>query len=1174
MAQSPLEWGAVAVETPAQWGAVAVESPAQWGAIEVGKEEAPSKTLSQFFAEPPAEVSFPGTPLDKNLPSTGEQVLPKPVENREQYQELRQLYTTLKGQLNVDDVAGHQQLDRDYQASLKQLGITPLTGEVTTVPTLTPETMKALGASETTAKVVAGSQQAVAEAINGLLSQPELLLIGGMPRAAQRMFAGVFAAQMAATTPGLLIDFNKAVKEKDWEGAAKALTSAGVQGAMAVTLGREATGAAAKARTEATAGREMLRQVEETPLIVPDLVARNVAAPGTVRPTEITALAAPAAERLSVVQVVAPQTAKALQEVSLVQKASPELMETAQRVAQRREEAAAPKLESTAKEFTGTEPTPGFLQTAEQKLISRTSEEIPFESLGISPRGLSMPAKAMGQVVGGALDYYSLPLTERLAKEGGSQAKGFANMAREISERSKELYGSITPTLDPALEAVGSRNATTTWLNDIAPTANNWGYRNAVNAVEGPIAGVPAKHQGTVNLLKAANLDIGRLAAVGVPGFVATGKYQRIPSAFLVDAIRAGRGPAHDLLVRALSAENRIPAAQIKTRLAEIKAEFDAPGSQQTIHKIAQEFERKFPKFPTDLKINGVWTPILHAKPFEYLQNAALATSQRAAFLERVPQGTLGQLREGIVSELKSPEAFDELVRALHGLPVDQPMRFFAPGSPAGIMAAGVGRVLSDIFSPLKLTASALYNIPETFLGNTPAFFGWRNFLRGAGSLLSRRDALEQLGAINRNLYNWSFDPKAPVRSTMKDFRNVLRKSTLQQFFNEMQEMLAASTAQVFAERIQGGKVSVRERALFQETASAMGFTRPQAKAMSEGRGTPEQYDNFTRRASSFATGGNMQAAEQSRFGGNRVLTGLFRFQSYPMMKMNAFRKAYENVSDAIQSGEGSRIKASSEQLAKFLFGTAAQGAATSFLAAYLTGGKTGTEIKAKEVKDEPGEFVLDSLLSGVGGPVSAINHAVGSGRTMDLLDPRNINPSKTFPGSVYMEMLEMFRRKGAFKDLSLGDAIGKYVTEKVPAGRIARTQLAAIGLAQRNTDLDQSIRAFYRWRREELGFTEEKAEISDDSRAKFRQHMKKAAEAMKHGKDFVPELVKAAEAEGITAKSMASSLRARTVLKGPDGKKLTPEQTEAATKRIGQKAYDRIVWYDAMLEAVADAVQ
>lgn len=666
------------------------------------------------------------------------------------------------------------------------------------------------------------------------------------------------------------------------------------------------------------------------------------------------------------------------------------------------------------------------------------------------------------EMVGEATRFYSEPLAERIATEGGPQSKAFGGMAREIAQRAKQLYGSLTDVLDPALQEMGKLNRTTTWLNDMAPTKKRWGFRNAQAAAEGPIENVPPQYRAVVELLKSANLRIGQLAERVVAGFKATGRYQRPPTDFLIDTIRAGQGQAFDVVKNALAAENKIHPEKVKKILLGIKEELDAPGSEQTVHRIAQEFERHFKKFPTDIRITTplgeVWMPILHARPFEYLQNAATRTAQRVAFLERVPKDSLPELRKSVVSELKSPEAFDDLVRALHGLPVNQPLRLFTPGSLQSMIAQGANRVLTDVFGSLKLTASAIYNIPETVLGNTPAFFGWRNFARGAIGLKERWKELENIGAINRAIYNFSFDPKAPVRSVLSQFRQGVRKATMQQFFNEMQEMLAASTAQVFAERAQGKELSPREQGLFTETAVAMGYTRPAARAMAEGRGTTEQYGSFTRRAAAFATGGNIQPAEMSRFGGNRVLTSLFRFQSYPIMKLNAFRKAYTNFTDAVESKDPRRIKASSEQLAKFLFNTTAQGAAATFLAALLTGRGGGVQQTLEEVEENPAKFILDSVMGGMGGPVSAINYAIGTGKARDLVDPRKINAGVTFPGSIYLELKQLFNTEGPYAGMTLPNAVQKYIETRVPVGKMIRHAFEEAGLASKGASTSNTI--------------------------------------------------------------------------------------------------------------------
>lgn len=895
---------------------------------------------------------------------------------------------------------------------------------VTEGPTLQLPTMEE-ASTDSKLKTIGKAAVNVANRTIETLSRPENLNlmagIGGAPRVLQRLAAAGFSVETLRHTPELI----KAVEKAD---TLQQKLEAGGNLAVNTALGAlAAKGAMAKGPAPEIINAEL---VEPKALPAPSLLTTP----------ERPALPAPSEQAL-------------LEKGATQLPSKPTVSETIS------------KVENQLKAEPPPAATPsGATLRPELGTILDVNEL--HSGLGIIP-GFDAAAKAVRDVIDKGLVFYAQPLTDRLAAEGGTAAKGFANMAREMTQRTKALFGTLSPTLDPALQATGRLNKATTWLNDIAPTNNKWGYRNAVSAVEGPITSVPTEYRPTVDALKAANLDIGRLAMTGVPGFVATGKYQRMPTAFLVDTIRSGRGDTYDLLVRALSRENRIPETNVRNLLEGIKAEFDAPGSQQTVHRIAQEFERKFPKFPTDLKIKApivgeIWMPILHATPFDYLSKTSLATAQRVAFLERIPRGNIGQIRQQVVKELKTPDAFDDLVRALHGLPLNKPFNAFPPGSPQAMALSGVNRALSDVFASAKLTVSAIYNIGETFLGNTPAFLGWKNFVKGAAELPSRHANLEALGAITRNFYNWSFDPKSPVRSVLRDYRLLLRKGTAQQFFNELQEKLAASTAQVFAEQAQGGMLSPHQQGLFTEAAVAMGFQRIAAKAMAEGRGSPEQYGDFTRRASAFTTGGNILPPETSRMAGNRILNSLFRFQSYPMMKLNSFRQAYTNFFEAVGSGDAKRVKASSEQLAKFLFGTTAQGAATLFLAALLTGRGGSVQEVAENAKEHPGEFMLDSIVGGMGGPVSALYYVASSGRPSDLLDIRKINPGITFPGSIYMELMQMFRREGPYAGMTVPGAIKKYLTTKVPAGKAIQHALEATGLVEEHEKAAQGD--IYRW--------------------------------------------------------------------------------------------------------------
>lgn len=234
-----------------------------WEAFQVP----PTKTLQQFLAEPPIEVDIPIVPGLKGIPTAGvEAPLPKP-DTSEEYKRLNAMYRSLKASINLDDIAKHRQLDAAYFGSLRQLGITPVTGEefreMEVTPRLQTETLETLGMGETASKITAGTQQGVAQAVDSMLQNPELFFIGALPKTIQRVAAGAFAVQMAKEVPGLLIDFNKAVQEKDYERAAKDLTSAGISGAMSVMLGRVAAAKPIELETLAPKTAEALAETKK-----------------------------------------------------------------------------------------------------------------------------------------------------------------------------------------------------------------------------------------------------------------------------------------------------------------------------------------------------------------------------------------------------------------------------------------------------------------------------------------------------------------------------------------------------------------------------------------------------------------------------------------------------------------------------------------------------------------------------------------------------------------------------------------------------------------------------------------------------------------------------------------------------------------------------------------------
>lgn len=184
------------------------------------------------------------------------------------------------------------------------------------------------------------------------------------------------------------------------------------------------------------------------------------------------------------------------------------------------------------------------------------------------------------------------------------------------------------------------------------------------------------------------------------------------------------------------------------------------------------------------------------------------------------------------------------------------------------------------------------------------------------------------------------------------------------------------------------------------------------------------------------------------------------------------------------------------------------------------------------------------------------------------------------FPYSITREMLDMAHGAGQYKDLDTQQRIGKFLANKTPGTRAIRTGLSLFGLSQEDRALDASIAAFYRWRRDTLGFRDQEDFLKEDTRKEFRMAMKKAVDSLKNGDrdGFNDAWLKAAGATGKldsdkARELVADSFRGRKLLKTPDGKPLTPAHKEALQKHIGFDAYDRLEYFDMMIEEAAKGV-
>jgi hypothetical protein len=839
-------------------------------------------------------------------------------------------------------------------------------------------------------------------------------------------------------------------------------------------------------------------------------------------------------------------------------------------------------------------------------------------------------------VVRGFGAMYDEPMADRIARAGGPNAGQFGRVGREIIDRTKEVQGLQARKLDEALAAAAgtrltakgiqvpdaTRMKSAAWLNGRRNVTADAAISRTVDAMEAWVnrashprewSTLPVGVKQLIDLGGQVNLRAGQLIQAVTPGFIANGKFERHLTPLGMDVVINGGGTFGGAKSSAMwnkmvrgTAEANYPYVQVETTpgsgvfrpatsakeiLKQVKQDFRALREELIkpvpdvahLDKLNQDFTRKYPKAITHIKTATGWHPILHSSLYNYLQTVTHRAASSVAFREQFPPNMVGRgkLAKGMDSakqELPKDkhEDVDDLVRTLQGHATDDfGNRHFgalSPGRPAGRALAAWRDTAGRVLTQAALTGQMLTQLPETAMGATPQFLGYKNYLRGIAKANQMYAEMEKTGEVNKAMRDYSWDSSQPIRSAARITGNVIGQLTANQFLNEVQERWAAATARVVSDRITSGNLTTWEKRMLPETFRKMGFDQAQAQAMISG--DPVLLGEFRRKAAGWLTSGNKAQAEGSSLGANRLFNTVFRFQSYPMMKAQQARQTFGRLIEATQENTpASERKAAIEHAAKFLAGNIGQGAAAAMLASlFFQGGPSGVAIKYNEAKDDPLGFLGEALAATLSGPTYLIWRS-STNRGGSLTD----NAARLiFPYNTTREMYDAIMGNGYYRNMDLSDRMGKFAMSRTPAAKMLKHGASLLGLSKRDVRLDAAISAASRWKREQPGGDDDfKQGALTEEQTAFREHISKALEAMKSddaGK-YQDELALASESGAKGVESVKRSLEGKKILKMPGGAPMTADDKDNLRDRIGEEAYDRIEQWDAWLDAAIDSL-
>lgn len=584
------------------------------------------------------------------------------------------------------------------------------------------------------------------------------------------------------------------------------------------------------------------------------------------------------------------------------------------------------------------------------------------------------------------------------------------------------------------------------------------------------------------------------------------------------------------------------------------------------------EDARTIERFPTHyVDSEGHEIQLLETDPQRIIDAVTRRFPQRLAYVEQFGQDAVPKELADVARNGNLPAAQD-LFRALNGIRTDNPSRALQakPGSNVAWVAKAA-QIPWTALKMAKLSMAPLANAPET-LGNARAMmggFGGKRLMQAGFdmSFLKRGkdQILEELarrGSYTRDLNDWYWN-KSDLPETINRYVGT-GGSFLNKAVNEFNERVAARMAQMWSKDLAAGNGTAIDKFRLR----VLEFTNAERDLIISGKAPKRLYQAVETRAVEWAQGSTSLAADRSKLAGNRYWNLATLADRFSQMNINRTVDVLGKLGATILEETGSkgliRGAVSKDTLAAVAFtfdlaaGKTAAGAMSLFLRAIAVGGAGGLADKALGSPTGFGDFLIDAArFAFLGGPVQAMAN-VASGEQGAVAEQVG---QMFLPVSMTQEAVDYVRGEGRYRDKDGLEKAQAFLTGTTPIAKAGANVAAVMGLSQDDPKLDAAISAFWKWRAKYA--PKAHMEGGEAETSEFRQHMRRANEAIKDGRDPVEELVKAGAFKN--RKAIAQSLR---------GRKLLPKDKLNEIERyLGVETFSKLQMYDNVLEQWARSI-
>ena len=782
-------------------------------------------------------------------------------------------------------------------------------------------------------------------------------------------------------------------------------------------------------------------------------------------------------------------------------------------------------------------------------------------------------------------DLWSKPLIRVVEDQAAQAGKSLANKSRRAVDSANQVVGQLEPELKPFLNAASgktlrSRRAVNR-LNEIDwDQGGEFGFSRFQSAVEGVVPDaqlseaeldIVQRYRGLIRstglLAENRGLEVKNPDQPGDTKFKSVEGGKRLirrPTDELFRILRQDESSFEfQRLSKILAQANEIDTDESISNLREIK--------ERSANRLSpMESLRKFKRFPTHIRIGlGNPIPLLVTTPFSSGQHLVNVTATRLGFIDQFGQDLDGQISQGIINDFvreggKEKDA-SNLLMSLNGIPIETPIT--EPGTSAHEAARFGSAVLSIVRTGL-LSRSAIVNIPES-LGNTVAFIGARRYLPAMKDLalnpFSMATETARMGLRTVNMVDLTIDPARRIESFARIARDVGLRVVGNVPVNELNELHAAVAGLIMAGDLKAG----RGTAFDEVRLDLMGFTKSEVKQLMSGQATDDQYMAVAARATEFTQGTTSSRAQRSRRAQSRIANTVIAFDSYGQMKFDRMarvnRQWFKDVSNA--KNRPAKALASSLVAAEFYLGTTASGVAAIALRALALGGFAGLWYKWDEAKADPDGFAAEATAYAMlSGPIETLARASRADDSQTLA--RDLIGT-ALPGQLMMDMTDFFHGSGRYKNKSVLEKTETFLSSNLPIQPVVANVMAWTGLGSKDVKLQAAMGSYFKWRRDNKPFGRS-AKANNAQTKRFRLLMRRASDELKSvNGDPGIHLKEALETDGVDRRKVASSLRARKLLRD-----LSEEETAELRRSIGEDAFDQIVTYDRLLESWARYVQ